>query len=174
MRRTSFFLALLLAAAQVAVPAGAAEDAASAPVADPFVHDSECVAVLKRDAVALAARVDAASSDTASSDTAREAARREMVRLTEAGFAFIGTAYKKGLRNPRADELLAEAERTLQGRPEAALRSLSRQCQAEGAELLQRANFLERALVGNRAKARVDKMLRHTRAPSDPPPSSVR
>lgn len=121
-----------------------------------YRHASACVAVMKQDVVELAARYQA--GDTA--------VRPDMVRLTALGFAFIGTAYKQGLRKPQADTLLAEAEQEQLKQRAGVLRQLSADCQAEGAQLLDDSNFLERALVNNRAQARVDKLL----APRRPAP----
>ncbi|MDE2503051.1 MAG: hypothetical protein KGL18_08770, partial [Burkholderiales bacterium] len=90
-----------------------------------FRHASSCVAVLKRDALALAPRAAAPDAE----------ARARMVTLTEWGFAFIGAAYEQGLRNPRADELLDEAEQAQATQGADALRRLSASCQVEGARL---------------------------------------
>lgn len=114
-----------------------------------YKHASACVAVLKREALLLTARYKAGHTET----------RPEIVKLTELGFTFIGTAYKSGLRNPLADQLLDEAEQAQKHASPEALRQLLGECQGEGARLLREANFLERALLSNRASARVDKML---------------
>lgn len=110
---------------------------------------SACVAVMKQDVVLLAERFRAGDS----------AVRPDMLRLTEWGFSFIGTAYKSGLRKQQADQLLADAEKAQKRQSPEVLRSLSSGCQAEGAKLLRDSNFVERALVSNRAKARVDALL---------------
>jgi hypothetical protein len=114
-----------------------------------YRHASACVAVLKREALVLTARYKAGHTET----------RPEIVKLTELGFTFIGTAYKSGLRNPQADQLMDEAEKAQKHASPEALRQLLAECQPEGAQLLREANFVERALVGNRAASRVDKML---------------
>lgn len=110
---------------------------------------SACVAVLKADVLALRDRTWAGTAGL----------KPEMKRLTEQGFAFIGTAYKQGLREPLADRLLDEAEAVQKRSSPEALRALSQSCRAEGGKLLKQANVLERMLVGNRAEARVDKLL---------------
>lgn len=112
-------------------------------------HASACVAVLKREALLLTARHKAGHPET----------RPEIVKLTELGFTFIGTAYKGGLRKPLADQLLEEAEKAQKQASPEALHQLLGECQVEGAKLLREANFIERGLVGNRAAARVEKML---------------
>ena len=114
-----------------------------------YQHASACVAVLKREALVLTARYKAGQIET----------RPEIVKLTELGVTFIGTAYKRGLREPQADQLLDEAEKAQTHASPEALRQLLGECQLEGAKLLREANFVERALVGNRAASRVEKML---------------
>ncbi len=130
-------------------PAAAQNDTDDAARLAGYKHASACVAVLKHEALVLTQRYKAGHTET----------RPEIVRLTEHGFAFIGTTYKSGLRKPLADQLLDEAEKAQkQANPEA-LRQLLGECQVEGAKLLREANFIERGLVGNRAAARVEKML---------------
>ncbi|MDE2367704.1 MAG: hypothetical protein KGN16_01940 [Burkholderiales bacterium] len=136
--------ALLVGVLGTGVPACAADDTPAF-----YRHASSCVAVLKRDALALAPR--AATPDAE--------ARARMVVLTEWGFAFIGAAYEQGLRNPRADELLKEAEQAQSALDADALHQLSAACQVEGAKLLDERGGLMRALARNRANARVDKLL---------------
>lgn len=114
-----------------------------------YRHASACVAVLKHEALVLTLRYKAGHTET----------RPEIVKLTEWGFTFIGTAYKDGLRKPQADQLLDEAEKAQKQASPEALRQLLGECRGEGAKLLRDANFVERALVGNRASSRVDKML---------------
>ena len=55
--------------------------------------------------------------------------------------------------------MLDEAEKAQTHASPEALRQLLGECQLEGAKLLREANFVERALVGNRAASRVEKML---------------
>ena len=139
--------ALAWSASGLAGPARASE----AEAGDEAFHRraSVCAAVLKRDVLALKDRFLRGET----------AVRGEIQRLTEQSFTFVGTAYKRGLRNPRADQLLDEAERVQQRQSPALLRGLSVECQAEGAKLLSGANPIERALVRNRARARVDQLL---------------
>lgn len=133
--------------------------AAQAQVVEPppevfYRRASACVAVMKRDVVSLKQRLLAGAPQL----------RPQMVKLTELGFTFIGTAYKRGLRKEQADALLAEAETAQKTQPAEGLKKLSTDCQAEGSRLLAKANVIERALVSNRAKARVDDLL----APPEP------
>lgn len=145
-RRGASWLALALPLLAGQGPALAAE---AAPP-DPFYRRaSDCVAVMKRDVVTLRGRHEAGATQV----------RPQMLRLTELGFTFIGTAYKRGLRKEQADALLLEAEKTQKLMNADGLRRLSSECQAEGGKLLAKANVIERALVANRAKARVDDLL---------------
>ncbi|MFZ5550749.1 MAG: hypothetical protein ACOZJX_18775 [Pseudomonadota bacterium] len=133
-------LTLILLAAR---PAGAAED-------DPFYRRAaSCVAVLERDAAGLAGRYKAGERNL----------KPALVKMTEQGFTFIGKAYLRGLRKAEADRLVDEAKAEQKGMAPEALAQLSAACQAEGAKLYASANGLEQALVTNRAKARVDKLL---------------
>lgn len=108
-----------------------------------------CVAVLERDASALATRVQAGD----------KTARPALLKLTEQGFTFVGKAYLRGLRKAEADRLVDEAKSAHKTLPPEALQQLSAGCQAEGGRLFADANALERALVTNRAKARVESLL---------------
>jgi hypothetical protein len=110
---------------------------------------ASCVAVLEHDARALADR----------HKSGERGLKPGLVRLTEQGFAFIGKAYLRGLRKDEADRLVDEAKAAQAAMAPEALDQLSSACRAEGAKLYAGANGLERALVTNRAKARVDKLL---------------
>ena len=147
MRSFAFSYRWLVAAAALAaaVPghAASAEDAAFNRRA------ASCVAVLERDALALAGRYQAGE----------RAIKPSLVKLTEQGFTFVGRAYLRGLRKAEADRLTAEASAIQKSMPPEALQQLSSGCQAEGAQMYADANSIERALVSNRAKARVDKLL---------------
>lgn len=114
-----------------------------------FKRTSVCAAVLKQEVVTLQGRVNRGEGQL----------RGDIQRLTEQSFAYVGTAYKRGLRNPQADQMLGEAEAALKRLPPATQRQQLQECQAEGGRILANANVLERALVRNRAKARVDQLL---------------
>lgn len=143
---------LLLTLACSAVPAARAQtteaDAAF------FRHAAACVAVLERDAKAMAGRYQAGD----------RALKSSLVKLTEQGFSFIGKAYLRGLRKEQADQLTNEARESQDAMPPAALQKLSADCQAEGAALYGKASALEQAVVSNRAKARVEKLLAKKKA----------
>ena len=111
---------------------------------------SACVAVMKREIVMLADKHRAGDRN----------AQGEMVRQAEWSFALIGTAYKQGLRKPQADKLLEEAEAALKAQSPDEQKALLQACQTEGQKTYKEANFVERALVSNRAKARIEAMLK--------------
>lgn len=111
---------------------------------------SLCVAALQADVLTLKGRYQAGETTV----------KPQMVTLTRQGFAFVGTAYLRGLRKAEADQLLERAEAKVAALPKAELASLSANCQNEGERLYREANAIERALVANRAQARVDKLLR--------------
>lgn len=114
-----------------------------------FERAASCVAVLERDAVALAGRYQAGERGV----------KPALVKLTEQGFSFIGRAYLRGLRKEEADRLTGEARQAQKAMSAEAVQQLSAACQAEGARLYAGAGTLEQMLVTNRAKARVDKLL---------------
>lgn len=79
------------------------------------------MAVLERDASALATRVQAGD----------KAARPGLLKLTEQGFTFVGRAYLRGLRKAEADRLVDEAKVAQKSLPPKPLQQLSAGCQAE-------------------------------------------
>ena len=76
----------------------------------------------------------------------------------QASFAFIATAYKHGLRQPQADEMLQRAEQAQSGLPPEVLAKLQDGCQTEGDRLLAEATGLERMLVGVAVRKRIAKL----------------
>lgn len=123
--------------------------ALAAPGSDAaFDHTATCVAAMKSKAGILGDRYRA-GDDTV---------KGELTSLTEAGFAFIGSAYEAGLRKEEADRRLAEAEERLKSIPEAELAGLVAACQSEGAGILASSNAFERILVRNAARMRVNRL----------------
>jgi hypothetical protein len=141
--------ALVLAAALAAGAASAAPVAETDPRMPGFRRASACVAVMKRDVLALQAQYRGGAL----------AVRPQIVRMTELGFTFIGVAYKQGLRKTQADLLLGEAEEAQQRAAPASLRQLSAECQTEAERLLKDSTVVERLLVAERAEARVERLL---------------
>lgn len=140
-------LALVLAMPVAAADGDAADQAF-------YRRAASCAAVMKPEVVRLAERWRAGERGV----------RGDIQRLTELSFTFVGVAYKRGLRGEAADRLLAEAERAQAVQPATVLRQLSAECQAEARQLLDRSNVIERMLVRNRAKARVEHLLDDTPA----------
>lgn len=136
-------------ACAVALLAAAPAQAASEGDEVFFKRAASCVAALERDVDTMAGRYKAGERSVKSG----------LVKLTEQGFSFIGRAYVRGLRKDEADQLVAEARAAQKEMPPEAVQALSTSCQAEGAKLFNDANGLEQALVSNRARARVDKLL---------------
>lgn len=114
-----------------------------------YHHAAQCVALLKQDALAL---VPAAKGGDVP-------AKAQMVQLTAWGFGFIASAYKRGLRNPRADTLLDEAEADQQTWPASRRQSQTDRCLTDARDIFTNASGLERAIVNNRAAARVERLL---------------
>jgi hypothetical protein len=107
-----------------------------------------CVAALKARAEPLAKRLR--SGDAAAETT--------LVPIVTASFAFIGTAYKQGLRQKQADELLAAAEGRQAQLPPAELAKLQDACQVQGMQLFTQANFFERQFVSRAVRNRIEKL----------------
>ena len=141
-----------LAAAALSVLAAGAEAQAAEPTPQ---HSADCVAALEIQAKAMAEEMQHGKPEL----------EPELVRRLQEGFAFIGTAYKQGLRKEEADRLLKSAEEAVKSLPPAELAERQQACRAEGAQLLAHANVLERAFVAHAAQRRVDKY----KQPKTPP-----
>jgi hypothetical protein len=123
--------------------------AAAKPVPHPeFDRTAACVAAMKNKAGVLSDRYRAGD----------DSVKPELMSLTEAGFAFIGTAYEAGLRKDDADRRLGEAEERQKSMPEPELAKLTEACRREGTALLDKSNAFERALVKNAARMRVKRL----------------
>jgi len=122
---------------------------ASAAHAEPNpTQAAYCVAALKARAEPVAQRVRRGES----------AAEAQLLPIVTASFAFIGTAYKQGVRSPQADELVKAAEQSQSRLPPAELGKVQDSCQAEGQTLLSQANPFERQFVKQAAHARIDRL----------------
>lgn len=113
-------------------------------------HAATCVAALQREAQALSAQLR----------SGRVEVEPELRRRLQQGFAFVGVAYKQGLRQEEADRLLHAAEEAQEHLSEAELSKRQAECRAEGTELLARANVVEQALVERAADRRLQKLKR--------------
>jgi hypothetical protein len=107
-----------------------------------------CVAALKARAEPLAKRLRGGDA----------AAEAPLVPVVTASFAFIGTAYKQGLRQKQADEMMAAAERQQAQLPPADLAKLQDVCQTQGQQLFAKANYFERQFVSRAVRNRIDKL----------------
>jgi hypothetical protein len=126
-----------------------ATGATAKPAPNPgFDRTATCVAAMKSKASGLSQRYRAGD----------ESVKPELMSLTEAGFAFIGTAYEAGLRKEEADRRLEQAEQRQKSMPEAELATLTETCRREGIVILEKSNSFERALVKNAARMRVKRL----------------
>ena len=136
---------------------GAGSAFASPPSADAVFYQeaSECTAGFKARVVQLLKQPPS------------EARNQAILKDTEHGFVLIGVAYKKGLRNPEADQMLKAAEGRWSQLPPAQQSSRLARCTQQADQLMADVSGLERFLVRNRAQARVDKLLaKEQRAPA--------
>lgn len=130
----------------ISVAAACAQDKPS-PKQAFFIEASDCTAALK---ARVAERLLQPKSD----------ARNKLILSdTELGFTYIGVAYKKGLRNPQADQMLAESEKRWGGLSKTEQQSRLVACTASAQKLMKDLSGFERYLIKNRAQARVDKLL---------------
>lgn len=137
---------LLLIAAATSASATSTQSSSPGPEETSAVaRAASCVAALKSRAEPLVQRVR-------QGDAAAEA---ELLPHVTASFAFIGAAYKQGLRSPEAEQMLEEAETEQKALAPDALQRLQSACQAEGSEILAEASFIERKLVARAALKRV-------------------
>ncbi|MDX9842552.1 MAG: hypothetical protein RBT42_02230 [Aquabacterium sp.] len=97
-----------------------------------------------------------------------EARNQAILKDTEHGFVFIGVAYKKGLRNPEADQMLKVAEARWSQLSAAQQATRLSRCTQQADQLMADVSGLERFLVRNRAQARVDKLLAKEQRPAKP------
>lgn len=129
----------------VSAPAGAQEKPSGKQAF--FIEASDCTAALK-------ARVVERTAQPKS-----DARNKAILADTEMGFAFIGVAYKKGLRNPQADQMLAASEKKWVALSKTEQQNRLTSCSVKGQKLLKDLSAFERYIIKNRAKARVDKLL---------------
>lgn len=149
---------LMLAVLGGAGASGAAHAAPSAADKAFYERAASCVAVLEQEASDMAGRYQPGDRTL----------KPALVKLTEQGFAFIGQAYLRGLRQAEADRMLRDAKATQRSLAPDARAQMVDTCRTEGAQLYADANGLEQALVSNRARARVDKLLAKRRAAAAP------
>lgn len=121
--------------------------------ADPTpVQSAYCVAALKARAEPLAERVRRG-------ETAVEA---QLLPIVTASFAFIGSAYKQGIREREADELMRQAEKQQATLPPAELTKIQDGCQVQGERLFSDANYFEQWFVARAARMRIERLRKKT------------
>ena len=111
-------------------------------------HAAACVAALESEAEGMAQQFRQGKVEI----------EPELVHRVQQGFAFIGAAYKQGLRDEEATRMLKAAEKAQESLPAAELAARQAACRTEGTRLLDNANVLERAFVHHAARRRVDKL----------------
>ncbi len=127
--------------------AGAA-DAADADAEAFYQRASACAAAMQFDQLALVAR--ARSGDTG--------VRPELLQLTKLGFAYVGEAYLKGLRDPRGSDMLKAATAEQKDWPAERHAALVAQCRVEAQKVYDGAGLWQWA-IDNKASKRVDRFL---------------
>ena len=143
-RPTIATTALALLTTVLAAPAAAsdAEDEAF------YQRASTCAAAMQVDQYALVAR--ARSGDTS--------VRPALFEITKLGFAYVGEAYLKGLRDPRGSDMLKAATAAQKDWPAARHTALVAQCRVEAQKVYDDSGMWK-MLVDNKANKRVDRFL---------------
>ena len=147
-------LALVLFAGSAA--AGDAEDEAF------YQRASACAAAMQFDQLALVARARAGATDV----------RPELLHLIKLGFAYVGRAYLRGLRDPRGSDMLKAATAEQKAWPEARHKALVAQCRVEAQKVYDDAGLWQWAL-DNKATKRVDRFLSAPAPAASSPASSA-
>jgi hypothetical protein len=142
--RSTTATALALLAGLIAAPARA-DDAADEAF---YQRASDCAAAMQVDQYALVAR--ARSGD--------KSVRPALFEITKLGFAYVGEAYLKGLRDPRGSDMLKAASAQQKDWPAARHQALVAECRVEAQRVYDNSGFW-RGLVDNRANKRVDRFL---------------
>jgi hypothetical protein len=137
--------------------AAAAADAANEAF---YQRASTCAAAMQFDQFALVAR--ARSGDA----TVRPA----LFELTKLGFAYVGEAYLKGLRDPRGSDMLKAATAAQKDWPADRHAALVAECRAEAQKVYDDSGMWK-MLVDNKANKRVDRFLS---MPALPPSATSR
>jgi hypothetical protein len=138
-------VALALLAGALAGPAVASSDEDEAF----YQRAATCAAALQFDQLALVARARAGATDV----------RPELLHLTKLGFAYVGTAYLHGLRDPRGSDMLKAATAEQKGWPAARHVALANECRAEAQKVYDNAGGMWQWAVDKKAAKRVDRFL---------------
>ena len=109
---------------------------------------SECAAALQFDQLALVARARSGEKNL----------RPALFDLTKLGFAYVGEAYLKGLRDQRGSDMLKAATARQKDWPAARHKALVAECRAEAQKVYDNAGIWKWA-VDSKANKRVDRFL---------------
>ena len=113
-----------------------------------YQRASNCAAAMQFDQLALVARARAGATDV----------RPELLQLTKLGFAYVGEAYLKGLRDPRGSDMLKAATAEQKTWPAARHAALVAECRVEAQKVYDDAGIWQWA-VDSKASKRVDRFL---------------
>ncbi len=114
-----------------------------------YQRASQCAAALQVDQYALVARARAGEKD---------AVRPALFEITKLGFAYVGEAYLKGLRDPRGSNMLKAAMAEQKDWPAARHKALVAECRVEAQKVYDDSGMWK-MLVDNKARKRVDRFL---------------
>lgn len=128
-------------------PAWAQSDKPTAADEAFFTEASECAAAFEARVVERMTQPKSPARDQA------------VLNDTELGFVYVGVAYQRGLRNPKAADMLKAAEKQWRALGKAEQQPRLTTCATKAQQLMKDANPLERFIVKNRAQARVDRLL---------------
>jgi hypothetical protein len=137
--------ALVLAGCALAGTAAAASDAENEAF---YRRASTCAAAMQIDQFALVARARAGETDV----------RPKLFELTRLGFAYVGEAYLKGLRDPRGSDMLKAATAEQKNWPAARHAALVAECRVEAQKVYDNAGIW-RWPIDSKANKRVDRFL---------------
>lgn len=113
-----------------------------------YQRASDCAAAMQVDQLALVARARAGDRSV----------RPALFELTKLGFAYVGEAYLKGLRDPRGTNMLKAATAAQKDWPTARHAALVAQCRAEAQQVYDDSGMWK-LLVDRKASKRVDRFL---------------
>ena len=142
-KAASRHLALALAVVAVAGQARAADENEAF-----YQRASTCAAAMQFDQLALVQRTL----------QGEQGLRPQLLDITRLGFAYVGEAYLKGLRDPRGGDMLKAATAEQKDWPVAKHKALVAQCRVEAQKVYDEAGMWQWA-VDNKAKKRVDRFL---------------
>jgi hypothetical protein len=121
-----------------------------------FQRAATCAAALQFDQLALVARARAGATDV----------RPELLHLTKLGFAYVGTAYLHGLRDPRGSDMLKAATAEQKSWPAARHAALVSECRVEAQKVYDNAGGMWQWAVDKKAAKRVERFLSAPVAPA--------